>query len=478
MKNTSINLGEEEHMKIGFGVADITPAGKVALQGQFNVRIADGIHSRLYTTAMAVETEGKMTVWASVDLLHIMPPVPEMAAERISRVLPGFTKDDLAVSATHTHTAPYVGREQECMLCSFKAEEKLYNDLTTPEEYAELVADKIAEAALSAVSSMEECYTEVAVSRMTTSYSRRTVYKDGHAVMYGSTHEDDFLRMENHDSGPSSFLYAWRLSDGELVGVLANVPCPAQVIENQCVVSSDFWGYARDYIKTHLGNVPLLPITGSAGDLSPRDLLVTIPGEKSMWDEEGCRDLGEKIAREIIRLKDAPIYRHSGEAYHMVKHVPLPIWNPTDEEFEKAQADMAGFMKKYGKKDGEIIIFEETDGTDVFELCSADTIIGRQKRGRVTVDGSVHLLRLGNTVLLSNPFELFVEYADRIKAACPDAHIFDVQMTDDDLNYLPTPWAMKAGGYSAVIFACQCAADAGELLVRESIAAVREIMSK
>jgi hypothetical protein len=85
---------------------------------------------------------------------------------------------------------------------------------------------------------------------------------------------------------------------------------------------------------------------------------------------------------------------------------------------------------------------------------------------------------MGKTVLISNPYELFVEYADRIKAACPEVHVLDVQMTDDDLNYLPTPDAMERGGYSAVIFACQSGADAGEVLVSESIAAIREIIKK
>lgn len=471
-------FAKEKTMKIGFGVADITPTGKVALQGQFNVRIAEGIHSRLYVTAMAVETEGKPMVWASVDLLHIMPPVPDMAAERIAKFIPGFTSDDLAVSATHTHTAPYVGREQECMLCSFKAEEKLYDDLTTPEEYADFVADRITEAALAAIGSMEECYTEGAVSRMMTSYSRRTVYKEGYAVMYGSTREENFLKMENHDGGPSNFLYVRRKTDNSLVGIVANVPCPAQVIENLCVISSDFWGYTRDYIKEHLGNVPVLPLSGCAGDLSPRDLFRVAKGETSMWEEAGCRELGEKIGAELIFLADKPLYRCDGEAHHLVKHLDLPIWNPTDEEYESAVVDMAKLNKKYGKAEGEIIIFEETDGSDVFELCSADTIIGRRRRGRKVVNEPIHLLRLGDAVLISNPFELFVEYADRIKAACPDAHIFDVQMTNDDLNYLPTPNAMKAGGYSAVIFACQCAADAGEVLVEESIKLVRQILEK
>lgn len=465
-------------MKIGFGVADITPQSKVALQGQFNVRIAEGIHSRLYTTAMALETDGRITVWASVDLLHIMPPVPDMVAVRIAKHIPGFTVDDLAISATHTHTAPYVGREQECMLCSFKAEEKLYNDLTTPEEYADFVAEKITEAALFAIRTMEECYTECAVSRMMTSYSRRTVYKEGYAVMYGSTREENFLKMENHDGGPSNFLYARRKADGALVGIIANVPCPAQVIENLCVISSDFWGYTRDYIAKHLGDVPVLPLAGCAGDLSPRDLFRVAKGETSMWEEAGCRDLGEKIGAELVYYAERPLYRHDGNAYHLVKYLDLPIWNPSAEEYEQAERDMAAFMKKYGKKDGEIIIFEETDGTDVFELCSADTIIGRQRRGRNTVKEPIHLLKMGTAVLISNPFELFVEYADRIKAACPDAHIFDVQMTNDDLNYLPTPNAMKAGGYSAVIFACQCAADAGEVLVKESIELVRQILDR
>ena len=49
---------------IGWGEADITPDGRtVALAGQYYLRIAKGIHSRIKTVALALVLGGLMAVY-------------------------------------------------------------------------------------------------------------------------------------------------------------------------------------------------------------------------------------------------------------------------------------------------------------------------------------------------------------------------------------------------------------------------------
>ena len=77
-------------IKIGFGIADITPDKKAALVGQFETRITEEIGSRLTATAMAVKTGEKVTIWASCDLLAVFDSTVKRAAEKISEKISGF----------------------------------------------------------------------------------------------------------------------------------------------------------------------------------------------------------------------------------------------------------------------------------------------------------------------------------------------------------------------------------------------------
>ena len=55
---------------IGWAETDTTPEGKVDLSGQYYHRIADGIHSRLSATVLALESEdGEQAVMVSLDLV-------------------------------------------------------------------------------------------------------------------------------------------------------------------------------------------------------------------------------------------------------------------------------------------------------------------------------------------------------------------------------------------------------------------------
>lgn len=462
-------------IKIGFGIADITPDKKAALVGQFETRITEEIGSRLTATAMAVKTGEKVTIWASCDLLAVFDSTVKRAAEKISEKIADFSIDDLAVSATHIHTAPYVERDGESTLISFCFDEKTQSEIISPEEYMEIVTDGIAKAAFEAIGNMRDSYVETAVSRIKTGYNRRVTYTDGTSAMYGSVRRPDFLCLEDHNGGPVNLMYVRSAEDNSLFGVVANVPCTAQVVENKEYITCDYWGYTREYLKDKLDGVTVLPLIGSAGDLSPRDLICSVDGEPDMRDEDGCRYLGEKIAEEIIRFKDNTLARYDTDAVHEVVYADLPMWNPTKEIYDEAKAYIQKLREKYGEDFDKVFREFSMPFDEVLKFSESEVVIRRYENLTEYIKTPIHALKFGNAVLLSNPFELFIQYADRIKAANMDVHIFDVQLTNGCYGYLATRRALRGGGYSALIFNGKCAPDGGDKLVTESIELVKKL---
>ena len=79
----------------------------------------------------------------------------------------------------------------------------------------------------------------------------------------------------------------------------------------------------------------------------------------------------------------------------------------------------------------------------------------------------VHILRLGDVSMASNPFELFLDYGIRIKARSKAVLTMLVQLAGQDCGYLPTERATKAGGYSAENYLV--GPEGGQVLVEETV---------
>jgi hypothetical protein len=78
-----------------------------------------------------------------------------------------------------------------------------------------------------------------------------------------------------------------------------------------------------------------------------------------------------------------------------------------------------------------------------------------------------HVIRLGDTALVTNPFELFVDYGIRIQARSKALLTFVVQLSCHASGYLPTARAIRGGGYSAEEYVV--GPDGGRVLVDESV---------
>ena len=81
-----------------------------------------------------------------------------------------------------------------------------------------------------------------------------------------------------------------------------------------------------------------------------------------------------------------------------------------------------------------------------------------------TLPVEVHALRLGAVGMVTNPFELFLDYAIRIKGRSPAIQTFVVQLAGPG-SYLPSARAMKSGGYGATSGSREVGPEGGDKLV-------------
>jgi hypothetical protein len=82
----------------------------------------------------------------------------------------------------------------------------------------------------------------------------------------------------------------------------------------------------------------------------------------------------------------------------------------------------------------------------------------------------LHVLRLGEVAMATNPFELFLDYGIQIKGRSKAVLTLISQLTCDCQGYLPTRRAVAGGDYSAVNHTV--GPIGGRALVDESVKAI------
>ncbi len=97
-----------------------------------------------------------------------------------------------------------------------------------------------------------------------------------------------------------------------------------------------------------------------------------------------------------------------------------------------------------------------------------------QKDPGATYPVEIHVVRLGDLVVCSNPFELYCEYGIRIKARSPATQTFIVQMSGFG-SYLPTERAQAAGHYSAIPQSNIIGPEGGQMLVDKTVEIINEL---
>lgn len=493
-------------LNIGWSEQTLTIDKKVALYGQFAERISEYVEKPITVTAMAVTSDKEQMIICSCDLVSTSAHLRETVRHKIAVMNPEIDITKVIIGATHTHTGPgYTGRENSAakhmkmgaatfrgLLESELPPDKKYiesaNIARNPEiadedELLEFLSAQIAKAAVEAWERRAPGSFSNAFGRAAVGMCRRASYSDGSAQMWGNTNTAMFEQVEGGNDSGLELLYVFD-EKKELSGIVVNIACPAQCVQHRLFVSPDFWGEVKVLLRKRFGEqLFVLAQCSAAGDQCPVDIVrwvepesdvhdpnitrvnpLTRKADPSMFDIAGMKKAGKRIAREVIDIFEEGLdeAQENPVFIHEVHKMQLPLRRCTLREVAAAKARIREYLRE---KPGDV---------DYRDAAALQVDLGVLRRAELqeilnVLETEIHIVRLGTIAMATNPFELFLDYGNQIKARSLAHQTFLMQLTCGSEGYLPTEKAEAGGHYSAFIASGLVGHDGGNHLVRETL---------
>jgi hypothetical protein len=446
-------------LKIGWATHDITPLRTAMIHGQKHRRVGSSALDPLTVTALALDggASGDCVVFVSCDIAHPSKPLIRDIRDRLARQNLDLPGDRVIVHATHTHTSMVI-------------EDGFYEypggEVMSPAECEAWVAENAVQAIAEAWITRKQGTLGRAFGHAVVGHNRHAVYADGHAQMYGRTNDEDFACFGGYEDHSLDMLFMWE-PDGRLQGIALAIPCPSQVDEQLEQFSADYWHDIRLELRKRFGgHLHVLPICSAAGDQSPHFLLYG-PQEEEMRRRRGVserQEIAQRVADAVSRALDCTRLESFAEwrLAHRVQLLELPPRQATQPERDWAKTAYE-----------ESVAQGDTDSWWPQQLRRVVECFDGQRRPEPT-QAEVHVLRLGDVAIATNPFELFLDYGVRIKARSPAAQTILVQLAGQGF-YLPSERAALGGGYGAMPAVARVGPDGGRQLVTETVRLINEL---
>lgn len=481
----TMNLQADE-LNIGTATVDITPTLPVAVMGQFNLRIANTIETPLTANVIAMESKrGNKTldiaIMVSCDLVSIPHSLRDRIRAEVQKQKPEIDEKKIFINATHTHTAPVLVNDSES---NFRYPIPKAGVLQV-EEYQDFFIQHVSDAIIKAWENRSQGSVSWGLNHAAIAYNRRVVYSkevstpgrftNGTAQMYGNTNTPEFINLESMEDHDLNILFFWD-NAGKLIATTINVPCPSQEVEHRLAINADFWHPVREKLKQRFGSeLCVLGWTGAAGDQSPRPMYRKAAEERMIK----LRNLNrlEEIARRIVVGVEEAYETVNGDRHndvkliHKVETLPLPMRKVTEEEylFSKSERDKYKAQIEANPEAANQVLTAMTWNGDVLKRYEI-----QQKNPDATLETEVHVIRIGDIAICTNPFELFTDYGIRMQARSNALQTFVIQLVGPG-PYLPTKKAIEGGGYSAIIQSSSVGSEGGQILVDRTVQLINEM---
>lgn len=487
---------KEQKLNIGWAQCSITPHQPLLMEGQMYPRVSRYVHDPITATALVLEKGETQAIFVSMDMTevpcHAMTSLQTALAEH-----PEIKFENISFNVTHTHNSTsfyndFMRSENEQVY-----DPKILPPFEMPantlclDAGVKFFVEKLKNLIMTAWEHRRTGGISYAHDYAAIGFCRRPQFllEDGSAesIMYGDCSRSDFVRFEGGADTSVELLYTWNEA-GEVTGVACNVPCPSQVHELHHYITADYWAPTRNLIREKLGrNVYVLPLCGAAGDVAPVDLVhISKTNRKALRDWGGqtkevfrdfdmtllCQSIGDRISEAVARgYRTARNYIEYAPAFaHEIMSMALPIRQVSEEDYQEAMAEVKRIHETFTPE-------KPMTMADLVKAFEPQGVVLRYRQQKASAEYAFqcHILRLGNIAITTNPFELYQEFAYRMKARAEAEQVFIVQLANGIGGYLPTWAAVNGGSYSSKPASTVCGPDGGDVLVEKTLAVLQKL---
>lgn len=428
-------------MRVGTAWEDITPSRPIHLLGQMHVRSGEYARDPLTVNAAVLDDGETRVAMVSVDVC-VLPKERVDTLRAACSATCEIDPESVIIAATHTHVAPCTAN--------------LVGDICP--EFLEKLEGAVVKAVGRAIVNLEEAslFAETGyIEQM--GWNRRGLHRDGSAGMYLGSWCDGFVGIEGPRDGSVPVIFA-RRQDSSINAILTGFSTHPNTLEGESFYSADIPGEVRRVLRASLGeDVGVVYFTGAAGNTAP-SIMVDNPKNIQPWrGEPGLRRSGQYLGGEILKtIAEAtepmpdPVLRHARAG------ISIPI-RPWDESSDFSQ--FGGGMLEF------------------FEKSKADW--PRMLRDENPVATPIDVVRMGDAALCFNPAELYCEFGLAMKEKSPARVTLVSELANAWVGYVPTPQAIRHGGYSAQSsWVTKLAPDAGWIIVEKTRELLGEVFAE
>ncbi len=381
---------------VGVARIDITPAYPVRLSG-FGFRRAEseGVTQRIWAKALAIGTDEQgPAVFITVDNLGVPARLVDDLAGRLGKKSK-LAPPRLAVTATHTHTAPMLTGVAPTLFgepIPKEHQERI-------DRYTAELTDKLEQVALAALADRKPARLTWGIGAVGFAINRRTK---------GGPVDHDLPVLVVRDP------------QNKVRAVYVSYACHCVTLSNN-KISGDWAGYAQQQIEdAYPGAVALVSI-GCGADSNPRS---GVTGDKA---EIAARQ-GAEIAAEVKRLLAGYLAPVTGPLTANRRAIELPLDTlPTRAQWEEraARKGAVGYHARV-------------------QLARLD----RGEALRTHISYPVQTWAFGDALaLVFLPGEVVVDYALRLKRELDGRRLWINAYANDAPAYIPSERVLKEGGY-------------------------------
>lgn len=450
----------------GFAAVNITPPLGISIEGYVGLdRYATGVADELFARAIVLDDCGVRLAIVSCDVLGLERQTVLQIREAIQATT-GIAPEAVLVSCTHNHTGP----------------QSL--DLYRPKDLGYM--DQFVKKAVSAVRLANDNLLPVSVGVGTGQepslvHNRRVVLKDGKAYFPTLvTNPNDIVAIEG-PTDPTVGVVAVADTSGAVRGVVVNYSTHVDIISGD-LISADYPGVMVDVLQRVYGASTVAMFTaGACGDVDP--IGIHDPRFRTRHhyhDSEGpakADQIGTILAAEAIKTIARLEYQPTAVLGAKSRCLHLAVRQPSEEQVAEARRVLDNTASS-APASGQKISAAEWN-VRAHNLARATLRFAEFQRQSPVIPVEVQALRIGESVLIAIPGELFAALGATIIEQSPAQHTFVLTYCNDYLGYFPTLVAYEHGGYETVPgWANQLEPDTGERLVAEAVALAHEVMGK
>ena len=479
-------LVEAAPLKIGWATNDISTDRPVQLAGTYNVRVSKGLRDPLMTTALAVDNGEDCVVFLSLDLIH----VPEHIARRVRRIvkteIPDLPPEKILFNAVHVHTGVHF----------YRGNKQLRN------EYCDYLTSQIVRTIKEAWTSRKPGQIAYGYDLVVTAFNRRIVYFNerkggigsaprGRAVLHGRTDVDDFSHVEGGADPFANYLFTYDM-DGKLTGAIVNVGYTAQVSISDVYISSDTWCDMRKLMAKHYPGVYILPQVAAAGEATyrlpyyhaaerrshrlmfgrppayPGEFERKVIADRLMTSFDRAHSWAQKE-----KFSDLPLK-------HVVKTLRLSAYTPSEKDYKVALEGLETIKKQRVDppwKDPRIRERNLSSLNSRENVCKRVVRLYENRDKIEKIPMEFHVLRIGDVGFVSEQYEYYFEFGQRIQARSPFIQTFVIELAGMGSGYLATERATENGGYGTG-FLCPVSPKGGQEIVEAAVATLNELKAE